>query len=333
MNPTFFIQIGIIILLILFIFQLLKCFPISNLQTITCDNQQIEHFEERMGGIYDNGDYKELYDSEFVDIYETVYRDNTDVKIWINEMINKCLKNMNDTSKINILVGGCGVNKTGAYLKKKYDNVVCVDSSQNMLLKAQQIHPQCKYIWGDLRNPKLFHKHEFTHIFLDERTLYYHKKPDMKKIIRNCQLWLKPQGFIISPIYMNDYLGCAARYYSTNYLDNEKNLHGFTYLNHFHHDCYYLKNNTKDDDKYHYEYFDKIVLEDGKKRITKMDFYMFPKDEVYQLFYQNGFKIFSILPYEKGKQLVGGYELAILRKNKNKMNVDEIEHFTSTIQK
>lgn len=327
MNFTFFIQMGVIILLILLIFQLLKCFPIDYIQN-TCDNQKIEHFEERMGGIYENGEYKELYDSEFVDIYETVYRDNTDVKIWIDEMRKKCLQNMDDESKVKILVGGCGVNKTGAYLKKKYENVICVDNSQNMLLKAQQIHPQCKYIWGDLRNPKLFSKNEFTHIFLDERTLYYHMKNDMKKIIRNCQQWLKPQGFIILPIYLYDYLGCAARYYSTNYLDNEKNLHGFTYLNHFHHDCYYLKK-----DGNHYEYFDKIVLEDGKKRIKKTDFYIYPKDEIYQIFYQNGCKIFSILPYEKGKQLVGGYELAILRKHKGKMNVDEIEHFTSSHKK
>jgi hypothetical protein len=305
-----------IILLILFVISYLQC----GSKTFNLHCGTVEHYEERIGGTQGD-DIDDLYDSEFVDIYETVYRDLTDVKNVVEPMKSKCLDNIANEQDIHILVGGCGVNKLGGYLKKSYENVKCVDKSGVMLEKAQKLHPECKYIRGDLLNRKLFGEGEFSHIVLDERFLNYHTKKDMEKIIGNCNYWLKDQGFLVTPIYHNEKLGVGARYYSMNYMDDKGNLHGFTYLNDFHHDCYYLEGKEKN----HYEYFDKIVLDTKEKRIKKTDFYFYPKEDMYNMIVKRYFKIFATEPYVAGKQVVGGYDTVIFRKERSKMDVEEIQ--------
>lgn len=295
------------------------------------DNKDIiENYEERMGGKLDKDDTPDFYDKEFVDIYETVYRDESDSKNIIKTMKTKCLDNIKDKKLIKILIGGCGVNKTGSLLKKDYDNIICVDKSENMLLKAQQLHPECKYIHGDLRNQKLFEKGEFSHILLDERTLYYHSNEDMIKIIENCNKWLANQGFLIIPIYNPKKFVLGSRFYSTHYIDDKNNLHGFTYLNDFAHDCYYIAKNEelgedKKKDKNWFSYYDKIILDDGKKRIKKTEFYIPEPDELYTILLRRFFKVFYKDEFKDGTQIVGGYDIVIFRKEKNKMTVDEIE--------
>ncbi len=326
MDNSTLVYIILIILFVIFIISLLYCNSLNPCSIV-------EHYEERMGGTSQDPEIEDIYDKEFVDFYEIIYRDPTDSKIVMDAMVTKCLDNVKDKSKIKIMVGGCGVNRTGSLLKKKYENTVCVDISKNMLLKAQQLHPNCKYIHGDLREKNLFKKGEFSHILLDERLLNYNNMDDMKKIINNCNYWLAEQGFLIVPIYNRDKLGLAARFYSTNYIDNKKYLHGFTYLNDFSHDCYYIpleeitnnQDNTKDI-KDIYVYFDKIVLDDEKKRVKKTNFYFPEKDKVYNMIMQQYFKNFYIEPYKDGKQVIGGYEVAIFRKERSKLTVEEIEN-------
>ncbi len=346
-----------ILAMVIFIFII---FSIMNCNSGLCGKETflnlsediIENYEERMGGKQEKDETPDFYDKEFVDIYETVYRDLTDSKNIIKVMKNKCLDNIKDKNQIKIMIGGCGVNKTGSLLKKDYDNVICVDISENMLLKAQKLHPECKYIHGDLRNPKLFNKSEFSHILLDERTLYYHSNDDMIKIIDNCNKWLANQGFLIIPIYNSKKFLLGSRFYSTHYIDNKNNLHGFTYLNDFSHDCYYIPKiedtneelndikesaNNKDDNKINiknnnnnnntnwYSYYDKIILDNGKKRIKRTEFYIPEVNEIYTILLRRYFKIFYKDEFKEGTQIVGSYETVIFRKEKNKMNIDEIE--------
>ena len=334
------LQIGGVILFLIFLLSLFQCYDPNQLCRKT-----VEHYEERIGGKMSKDDnYRDLYDSEFVDIYELVYRDETDTKNVVDVMKSKCLDNIQDSSKLNIMIGGCGVNKTGSYLKKSYDKVTCVDLSENMLMKAQQLHPECKYIHGDLRNKNLFKKGEFSHILLDERLLNYHNKKDMSQIIDNCNFWIAEQGFLITPIYGNEKLGVASRYYSMNYHDDKGNLHGFTYINDFSHDCYYIKDMPENEQKeksnkkesevvkevdsdvdYIYNFFDKIVLDDGRKRIKKFEFYFYPKDEIYTIIVRRHFKIFYVEPYKIGKQVMGGYDVVVFRKERSQLSVEEIQ--------
>jgi SAM-dependent methyltransferase len=163
----------------------------------------------------------------------------------------------------------------------------------------------------------IFNINTFSHIYIDERTLYYNK--DIENLIRNIFNWLKEDGYAIIPIYDPDKLQLAARYYSSKYIDDKKNVHGFTYLNDFSHDCYYIKDEEKDI----FHYYDKLIFDTGDKRIKKTVFHIPQKEKVYDIILHNGFEVIHIEDIRL--QIVGGYELAIFKKKKKIISVDELE--------
>ena len=189
-------------------------------------------------------------------------------------------------------------------------------------MKAQHVYPNVKFIRGNIIKKQVFQEKSFSHIFLEERTLYYNSFEDMKKIIQNTLLWLKDKGFLIVQIYDPNNLQLAARYYSSKYIDSKGYVHGFTYLNDFSHDCYYIRDESN---KEKFDYYDKIVLDDGKKRIKKTTFNIPDKEKMYDLILSNGFDIFYIEKIRR-QQVVGGYELAIFRKKNTKITVDELQN-------
>ncbi len=100
-------------------------------------------------------------------------------------------------------------------------------------------------------------------------------------------------------------------------------------MNDFAHDCYYISKNEESledkKEKNWYSYYDKIILDNGKKRIKKTDFYIPEPDELYTILLRRFFKVFYKDEFKDGTQIVGGYDTVIFRKEKNKMTVDEIE--------
>ena len=294
----------------------------------------IENFEDKFSEYTDPDNYKEIYDDEFVEYYQIIYNDYSDIEADLKIVYDKAFKNIENSSNLEILVAGCGVGKLCKKLKEKYKNVYGLDISENMLLKAQLLNPNIKFIRGNLLISNTFNSNKFTHIYLDERTLFYHNFEEMKLIIENIYSWLKSDGYLILPVYDVNKLQLAARYYSTKYIDDKKNVHGFTYLNNFSHDCYYISeaklnqinnennndiNNDINNDKYYY--FDKIILDNGKKRIKQTEFYFPNKENIYDLILKTGFEIIYIEKIRR--QIVGGYELAIFKK----------KYFTTTIEK
>ena len=70
-----------------------------------------------------------------------------------------------------------------------------------MLQKAENLYPSIQYIRGNLVDSKVFTANS-THLFImDERTLFMNHIDDMKKIIHNCNKWLKNQGFLITNFF------------------------------------------------------------------------------------------------------------------------------------
>jgi len=276
----------------------------------------IENFDDKFD---DSEVFDEIYDKEFVHLYEIIYRDYADINHDFKIMNELSIKPIQNKDEIHILVAGCGVGKMCKKIKENYKNIVGLDISENILLKAQSLHPNIKFIRGNLIKQKIFNEGTFSHIILDERTLYYNDIDKMKEIIDNCFHWIKEEGFLIVPIYDPMRLQLAARHYSTKYIDNKENIHGFTYLNDFSHDCYYIKDEQKTD---FIHYYDKIVLPDGKHRIKKTTFCIPPKEKTYDLIMSSGFTIFH---KENIKlQIVGGYEFVIFRKISTISTVDEI---------
>jgi SAM-dependent methyltransferase len=277
------------------------------------NNDNIENFEDRFD---DFEKYEDIYDDEFSNLYEIIYRDFSDIEKDL-EIIKTFVFNKTENS---IAVLGCGTGKLCKSLKENYKDVIGVDISENILKKAQSIYPNIKFVRGNIIREKILNKSNYSHIFMDERTLYYNKIDDFNKIIINCYFWLKEDGYLIIPIYDPLKLQLACRYYSSKYIDNKGNTHGFTYLNNFSHDCYYIKD---DDDKDTYYYYDKIIFDTDEKRIKKTTFYIPSKEITYDKILNNGFDLVHI---EKIRlQIVGGYEIGIFKKKKKILSVEEIE--------
>jgi ubiquinone/menaquinone biosynthesis C-methylase UbiE len=278
--------------------------------------KSIENFEDKFD---DYEKYDEIYDEEFINLYEIIYRDFSDIDYDTKIVYSKVVDNIKNKENINFLVCGSGIGKLCKKIKEKY-NVIGIDISERILKKAQVLYPNIKFIRGNIIKNNIFNKNQFSHIYIDERTLYYNKSENFDKIIKNTYDWLVESGFLIVQIYDPLKLQLAARYYSSKYMDNKGNFHGFTYLNDFSHDCYYIKD---ENDKEIFHYFDKVVFDTGHKRIKKTTFYIPPKEKVYDIIINNGFDVFYI---EKIRiQVVGGYELAIFRKKKQIVSVDELE--------
>jgi ubiquinone/menaquinone biosynthesis C-methylase UbiE len=262
----------------------------------------------------------DIYDKEFVELYEIIYRDYTDIDYDYNIINNKILSKLTNND-IKIAIAGSGVGKMCKKFKEKYDNVVGIDNSENMILYSKRTYPNIKFIKSNLLNQNSLNKNEYGLIVLDERTLFYNKIKSQEYLIQNCFNWLMPGGFLVVPIYDPEELQVASRYYSSNYIDDKGNTHGFTYLNDFTHNCYYIKDGK---DNNTYNFYDKIVLKDGSKRIKKTKLYIQPKEKTYDLILKNGFEQIYIEPVHL--QILGGYELAIFRKKKEIISsVDEIQ--------
>jgi SAM-dependent methyltransferase len=294
----------------------------------------IENFEDKFSEFNDLDNFKEIYDKDFIEYYQIIYNDSSDIEADLKIVYDKAFNNVSNSSNLEILVAGCGVGKLCKKLKEKYKNVYGIDISENMLLKAQLLNPNIKFIRGNLLISNTFNSNQFTHIYLDERTLFYHKLDEMKLIIENIYSWLKKDGYLIVPIYDFNKLQLASRYYTTKYIDDKKNVHGFTYLNNFSHDCYYISDkklkeinnaNSKDsekDDEDKYYYYDKIMLDSGKKRIKQTEFYFPNKESIYDIILKTGFDVVHIEKIRR--QIVGGYELAILKKKYLEITIEKI---------
>jgi len=280
--------------------------------------KNIENFEDMMTL---DDKYEDIYDKEFVDFYEIIYRDFSDIDYDLKIIKEKCINNIKNKELINILVCGCGVGKLCKKLKDNYDSVIGIDISEQMLKKAQVLNPNIKFIRGNITNQKLFEKNKFSHIFIDERTLYYNNIEDIQKILQNISYWLNEKGFIIIPVYDPKKLQLASRYYSSKYMDNKGNIHGFTYLNDFSHDCYYIKDQENEDI---FHYYDKIILDNNKKRIKMTKFIIPSKEKIYNILFKSGFENFHIENVRI--QIVGGYDLAIFRKKNTIFNVNDLEN-------
>jgi SAM-dependent methyltransferase len=338
------------ILLLLFIYYLYT--KVKNAMHEESKNEKGEHFQNKLDYSIEyvlneyNEKHDDIFDKEFVDLYDIAYHDfhdvNRDNKVILKHLPKKIIEN----KESKILVGGCGVGKVPKSWKDLgYKNVIGVDFSKHMLSKAESLYPNIEFIRGNLVDPKICTNGTFDLYIIDERTLFMNHNKDMEKIIQNANQWLFNDGLLVIPIYDKSKLQLASRYYSTTYIDHLGLVHGFTYLDHFSHDCWYVPDIDDSDDKLNDKeqqkdsdkdintststsdiltlYFDKFTMKDGKKRIKTTMYYFLPKSEVYDIILQNGFEKVHIEPV--CTQIVGGYELAIFKKKKSIVSVKDIE--------
>ena len=273
----------------------------------------VENFEDKYG---QNEAYEDHYDKEMVNFYNIIYKDDKAE----NELLAYIDKELNEKNDPFVLVIGCGKGSLLKKIKEKYRNTHGLDKSENMLKKCQENYPYIKTIKADIKKSDLFEKDYYDLIIFDENTLNHNSKKSMEIIIKNMKKYIKKNGSLIVPIYEEKNLEPRPRYYTTNYYDNEKNIHGFTYINNFSHDAYYIKYKIESKG-FNYDYFDKIVLKDGKHRIKKTKLYIPEKEMKYELFLTNGYTVKKIYNYDDFSDLL--YEVAIFKKGSPKIDVSK----------
>ena len=77
----------------------------------------IENFEDKFN---DHEKYEEIYDDEFVNFYEIIYRDFTDIDNDLKIVYSKTLGTVKNPENVNFLVCGCGVGKLCKKIKEKF---------------------------------------------------------------------------------------------------------------------------------------------------------------------------------------------------------------------
>jgi len=301
-------------LLFLFVIMLIIIIFLIIYFTIQRSLSTVEGFEDKFDS-FEN--YEEIYDKEFVDFYEIIYRNFLYIDYDFDIVNEKTIKDNYDTK---VMVAGSGVGKLCKKIKDNDISVIGVDIAESMLKKSQFMYPNIKFVRANLMKQSIFERNTFSHIFIDEKTLHYNEVNDMKKILFNIYGWLRDEGYLIMQIYNPQKLRLVPRYYSSNYIDDKGNTHGFTYLNNFSHDCYVLKDDKQKDV---YTYYDKIVFENGQKRIKKTTYYMPSMEDMYDIVMNSHFELFY-KDAERPKN-VSGYELAIFKKKSEKITVDELE--------
>jgi SAM-dependent methyltransferase len=129
----------------------------------------------------------DLYDKEYVDIYDTVhydyYRTQKDLSI-IESTIS---------SDSSVLVIGSG---TGIYvneLNKKNIRTIGIDNSNAMIQYSKKYKHHC--IKGDVLNMSAFHPESFSHITCFYYAFYYIENKE--QILYNIYQWLIPDGLFI----------------------------------------------------------------------------------------------------------------------------------------
>lgn len=297
------IYILFILLLILFIYYLYDLYDRSYFI--------IENFEDKFG---QNEVYKDNYDKEITDFYDIIYKDD-DYEKEILKYIEKELENNEDP---DILVVGCGKGSLLNKIKNKYKNTHGLDKSEQMLKKCHENYPYIKTIKANIEREKLFENNSYDLIIFDDNALNHNNKKSMQNIAKNTKNYLKKNGILFVPVFEQNKLQPRPRYYTTNYYDDKKNIHGFTYINNFSHDCYYI---PEDKDGFNLNYFDKIVLKNNHSRIKKTPLYIPEKQDLYEIFLRSGYKVKKIHHYNDFSKIY--YEVAILKVGPSSINVEE----------
>lgn len=224
------------------------------------------------------------FDKQYVDMYDLVWVDKDQIEGIVREIDNTILsKSRKDDVKILDL--GCYIGYYNNYFGLLGYKSVGVDKSKNMLRKGMMYFPKDTLIRGDIKIHKLFKEKEFTHIYIGDNVLNSLKHKDISKVLKNCYYWLKNKGYLIVNMKDVNKLDYFPARYSQYYIDDKGNKHSFTYFKNFLYDRFYLKNENSDI----YTMLEKIVLNNGKKRIIKRELTIPKRQELVRLIEKNGF--------------------------------------------
>ena len=133
----------ILIILLIGLYLLLNKFSSDQDNKILENSLVMEHFEDKMLNMVES----DLFDKEFVDFYEIIYRDYYDIDKDHKVFMGKTINPMVNKKEANICVLGSGVGKVCNKLKEEGLQVVGVDKSEQMLKKSQLLYTSSKEVF------------------------------------------------------------------------------------------------------------------------------------------------------------------------------------------
>lgn len=143
-------------------------------------------------------DNTSLYDEFYASVYDQLSQQMTRTASKVALVMQEWQKKNWKPEEMTVLDAGCGTGvAAAAFTKMKVKRVLCLDTSQPMLNRAEkgnQLNKTVDFRKADLMNPSACSAGEFTHAACFYFTLYY--LPDIDTFFRNMYLWVKPGGEI-----------------------------------------------------------------------------------------------------------------------------------------
>lgn len=109
-------------------------------------------------------------------------------------LFSKAIKKNAGISVKTLLNLGCGGGHND-FTFKKYFNVTGLDISPRMLALAKNLNPQCDYVTGDMRNPKL--NRQFDSVFAGDSINHILNEKDLSRVFNGAFKCLKPGGVFL----------------------------------------------------------------------------------------------------------------------------------------
>tara|TARA_A100001011_G_C14215183_1_gene801701 strand:+ start:308 stop:1348 length:1041 start_codon:yes stop_codon:yes gene_type:complete len=174
---------------------------VNNASKVKFEKNPIENVEKNLEDPNINfvfNDGKDIWTKFYCSIYDSLMLDNTKNKYEIKEIV--FTTKMNKKSKV--LDIGSGTGHHVHMFNKKGIDAVGMDSSLEMVKKAQENYPDSKFYNSDVMHSYQFRKNEFTHALMMFMTVYYIR--DKTAAFHNVYNWLKPGGYMVIHLVNRD---------------------------------------------------------------------------------------------------------------------------------
>ena len=146
-----------------------------------------EGFNNNTSISYKNKTGESVYDKFYVSIYDDILHNNSRMKLETNTILKY------PSGNGSLLDIGSATGHLVNLLKNHY-NCVGIDTSIDMIKRANYNYPDNNYIRENVLESMLFNPNQFTHITCFYFTIYYIKNKQL--FFENCNKWLVPKGYL-----------------------------------------------------------------------------------------------------------------------------------------
>lgn len=257
-------------------------------ENVNYDKPSITDLVEKKleGGDFIFNKGNDIWTKFYCSIYDSLMLDNTKNDYEIREIIHTT--KMNKSSKV--LDIGCGTGHHVNMLTKRGIDTIGMDSSIEMIKRAEKNFPDCKFHNSDVMHSGQFGQGEFTHCLMLFMTPYYIQ--DKKAAFHNVYSWLKPGGFMVIHLVNRDKfdprIEAADPLYQVNpqRFSKERITKSFVKFNDFQYKGEFI------DDGSSSKYIETMKQDDGSKAIrNEHNYHMEKQSEIIKKAKSVGFKL------------------------------------------